>query len=345
MLPTALPQPELFIRGSGEPPLRWGLLAPGRIAGAFVSAVHGHTNQRFVAVASRSEERAESFSAQHGIAKAYGSYDQLASDPEVDVIYIAAPQSEHLTLGLLAISAGKHVLIEKPLATTAAEARILVEAARRAGVLLMEAMWSRYQPQAAVIRTLVADGVLGDIRGVTADHGQAIPADPQHRLYRRDLGGGALLDLGIYPIQLDSMVLGAPTSITAIGGLTDTGVDSYSTLTVTHEGSAQSTLMTTMIARTPTTAVITGSEARIEMAGPFHVPTTMVLADNDYLGDVLTWTDPTGVTMMDGLSWEATALARYVGEGRTESPLHTLDETVSILETIDEARRQLGALA
>jgi predicted dehydrogenase len=345
MLPTALPQPDLFLPGTGEPSLRWGLLAPGWIAGAFVAAVHGYTDQRFVAVASRSAERAQSFAAQHGIARAYGSYDQLVGEPEVDVVYIAAPQSEHLALGLLAIAAGKHVLIEKPLATTAAEARILVEAARSAGVLLMEAMWSRYQPQAAVIRTLVADGVLGDIRGVTADHGQAIPADPQHRLYRRDLGGGALLDLGIYPIQLDSMVLGAPTSITAIGGLTDTGVDAYSTLTLTHEGSAQSTLTTTMIARTPTTAVIVGSEARIEMAGPFHVPTTMLLADNEFMGDTLTWADPTGVVLMDGLSWEATALARYVGEGRTESPLHTLDETVSILETIDEARRQLGALA
>jgi predicted dehydrogenase len=345
MLPTVLPQPDLFLPGTGEPALRWGLLAPGWIAGAFVPAVHGHTDQRFVAVASRSAERAQSFAAQHGIGRAYGSYDQFVNDPDVDVVYIAAPQSEHLALGLLAIAAGKHVLIEKPLATTAAEARILVEAARNAGVLLMEAMWSRYQPQAAVIRTLVADGVLGDIRGVTADHGQAIPADPQHRLYRRDLGGGALLDLGIYPIQLDSMVLGAPTSITAIGGLADTGVDAYSTLTLTHEGSAQSTLMTTMIARTPTVAAIVGSEARIEMAGPFHVPTTMLLADNEFMGETLTWTDPTGVALMDGLSWEATALARFVGEGRTESPLHTLDETVSILETIDEARRQLGTLA
>lgn len=342
MLPTSLPEPTLFLPGQGEPALRWGVLAPGKIAGAFAHAMHTHTRQRITAVGSRSLDRAEAFAAEHGIERAYDSYAALVGDPDVDVVYVAAPQSEHLTLGLLSIAAGKHTLIEKPLATNAADARALVSAAADAGVLLMEAMWSRYQPQAAVIRALVADGVLGDIHGVSADHGQAVPRDPEHRLYRRDLGGGALLDLGIYPIQLDSMVLGAPREITAVGGVTDTGVDAYSTLVLRHEGVAQSTLTTSLLTRTPTAAVIAGSEGRIEMAGPFHVPTTMTVADNEWFGRTLTWSDTTGVALMDGLAWEATALASFVGEGRTESPLHTLAETVSILETIDEARRQLG---
>jgi len=343
MLTTPFPDVELFLPGTGEPALRWGIIAPGGIAHYFAAAVNRHTRQRIVAVASRALDRAEAFGATHGIGRAYGDYRALAEDPDVDVVYIAAPQSEHLALGLLAIGAGKHVLIEKPLATSAADARTLASAARAAGVLLMEAMWSRYQPQAAVIRALISEGTLGEVVGVSADHGQAIPKDPNGRLYRRDLGGGALLDLGIYPIQLDSMVLGAPTSITAVGALTETGVDAYATLVLGHGGDAQSTLTTSMIARTPTVAVIAGTEARIEMAGPFHVPTSLTLADNQFLGKTATWNDPTGVQLMDGLSWEATALARFVGEGRTESPVHTLDETVSILETIDESLRQIGA--
>ena len=343
MLPSALPDPVLFTPGSSEPALRWGVVAPGLIAGAFVGAMHRNTAQRVTAVGSRDLERARRFAAEHGIERAYGSYEELVADPAVDVVYVAAPQSEHLALGLLAIAAGKHVLIEKPLATNADDGRTLAEAGRAAGTLVMEAMWSRYLPQSSVIRTLVADGVLGDIRSVFADHGQAIPADPEHRLYRPELGGGALLDLGIYPIQLDSMVLGAPTSITAVGGMTETGVDAYATLVIGHGPAVQSTLSTTILARTPTTASIIGTEARIELGSPFHIPTSLVLADNGFLTDTLSWDDPTGLTLFDGLAWEATALASFVGEGRTESPLHTLDETVSILETIDEARRQLTA--
>ena len=187
------------------------------------------------------------------------------------------------------------------------------------------------------------DGTLGDIGSVVADHGQKMPVDHEGRMYNKSLAGGALLDLGIYPIQLDSMILGAPTSVTAVGGMTVTGVDAYSTVVLGHENSVQSTLTTSILVRTPTTAVIAGSEGRLEMAGPFHIPTSLTLFDNDLFGPRQVWEDPTGVRLMDGLAWEATALARYVGEGRTESPLHTLDETVSILATIDEALRQVSS--
>jgi predicted dehydrogenase len=345
MLPTVFPTPDFFLPGRGEPDLRWGVLAPGRIAQHFASAMTAHTAQTIVAVASRTHQRAQEFARQHGAAHAYGSYEELVGDPAVDVVYIAAPASEHLALGLLAIRAGKHTLIEKPLATSAADARQLVAAARAAGVFLMEAMWTRYLPQSAVIRTLVADGVLGDILSVSADFGQAVPRGTNHRLYRPDLGGGALLDLGIYPIQLDSMLLGAPTAITAAGALTDSGVDAYSSAILGHGGGAQSTVSTSILARTPTRATIIGTEAHIEIAAPFHVPTALTLGGNDFFGKSMEWRDETGVTLMDGLAWEATAMATFIGEGRIESPLHTLDETVSILETIDEIRRQISVLA
>jgi len=342
MLPRSLPEPELFLPERGEPALRWGVLGAGWIAGFFVDAVQKHTAQNVVAVAARAQAKAESFAQAHSIPTAHSSVDALLDDPGVDVIYVAAPQSEHLSLGLRAIAAGKHVLMEKPLATSAADAQRLVDAARAAGVFLMEAMWTRYLPQTRMIRRVIDEGILGDVRSVIADHGQPLADDPGHRLLQPGTGGGALLDLGIYPIQLDSMVLGEPTSITAVGSLTPSGVDATSTVVLGH-GEEQSTLMTSILTRTPTVASICGTTARIDIEGPFHIPTAITLRSHDLFEEPVVWRDPTGVGLMDGLAWEATALARYVGEGRTESPLHTHAETVSILATIDEARRQLGA--
>jgi predicted dehydrogenase len=333
------PEVDLFEANTGEPALRWGVLGPGSIASGFVPAVQQHTAQRIVAVASRSKERAEAFAKSHGIDTAYGAYEQLADDPEVDVVYIATPQSEHLAQGLLAIQAGKHVLIEKPLALSADEAGLLAKSAADHGVLLMEAMWSRYLPQAGLLRALLVEGALGEIHGVTADHGQWIPRD--NRLYRPELGGGALLDLGVYPVQLDSMVLGAPTGIVARGGMTDTGVDAYATLILQHGPGVQSTLTTSLLAATPTTASIAGSEARLDFAPGFYTPTSVTLTPRDRSSEPATWTDASGIRGSEGLSWQATALARFVGEGRLESPVHTLDETASILATLGEARAQL----
>jgi predicted dehydrogenase len=345
MLPDVFPEARIFAPNAGEPSLRWGVLAPGEIARSFAQAMRQHTAQRLIAVASRSKERAAAFAGRFEVEAVHDSYEALVANPEVDVVYVAAPASEHVALGLLAIAAGKHVLIEKPLATDAAGARRLANAARSRSVFLMEAMWSRYLPQASVIRRLIADGVIGIARGVIADHSQAVAVDPDHRLYRADLGGGALLDLGIYPIQFDSMIFGAPQQITAIGGLTETGVDAYSTLVLGHGPAVQSTVTTSILARAGSRATVFGDTGRIDIDGPHHVPTTLTLRDNNVLGPRLTWSDPTGISFYGGLSWEATAVATFIGEGRIESPLHTLDETVSILETIDEAQRQLRAAA
>ncbi len=341
MLPSSLPEPLLFTAGRGEPALRWGLIGPGWIAGEFVTAVQRHTRQRFTAVGSRSVERAGVFAAQHGIGHAVGSVAELVARPDVDVVYIATPPGAHLADALLAIGAGKHVLIEKPFAADAAEARAIAAAARAAGVLAMEAMWSRYLPHMSVVRRLLDDGALGEVHTVFADHGQAIPAGPEHRLYRPELGGGALLDLGIYPVQLDSMVMGEPSRVTAVGGMTSTGVDEFSTLILSHGASRQSTLSTSLRTRTPSRATIAGDEARIDFDPFFYSPGGFDLATSDHLGTSLRFDDTTGRDQFAGLSWEATALAGFVGEGRNESPLHTLDETVSILATIDEARHQL----
>ncbi|GAA3638267.1 Gfo/Idh/MocA family oxidoreductase [Microbacterium awajiense] len=342
-LPTTLPPADVFARGSA-PSLRWGVLAPGGIAAAFVTAVLRFTDQRVVAVGSRSPERAAAFAARFEIPRSCGSYEDLVACDDVDVVYIASPQSEHVRLGMLAIGAGKHVLIEKPLATRADDGRRLLTAAREAGVFAMEAMWTRYLPQSGVLRRLIADGVLGDIELVLADHGQAVPRDPSRRVWRPELGGGALGDMGIYPIAFASEMLGPPTEVLAQGMLTPTGVDAYATLALSHAGGRHASISTGLLTRSPLVATVAGSRARVDLASPFFTPTSFTLSSTEvFAGESVTWREPTGMVGFDGLSWEATALARFVDEGRMESPLHGHDETVSILATIDEARRQIHA--
>lgn len=262
--------------------------------------------------------------------------------PQVDIVYIATPHSEHLAQGLLALRAGKHVLIEKPITTCAADARVLVQEARARGLFLMEAMWSRYLPHALVLRALSESGALGSVRHVFADLSQLGPSDPAHRQRNPALGGGALLDLGVYTVQLSSMLLGTPTAITATGALTDTGVDAFSTLVLSHRQHAQSTLISSIVGRSTSTAYVSGTEARVDLGASFHNPTTLQLAGNSDATAAALWQDPTGIRGYDGLCWQATAAARFIGEGRTESPLHPLDEVVQIMTTLDTARAQLG---
>ena len=197
MLSSWFPSPTVApLRGGPVP--RWGILAPGGIADYFAHAVLTHTNQRIVAVASRSAERAAAFAARHGIDRSYGSYEQLVHDPDVQIVYVAAPHSEHLPLGLQAIAAGKHVLIEKPLALSAHEAEQITAAATSSGVLAAEAMWTRYLPQFDVLHTILERGDLGIIRLATADVGWQMGPDAPPRFFDPAQGGGAALDMGVY---------------------------------------------------------------------------------------------------------------------------------------------------
>ena len=324
------------------PGLRWGVLGPGGIAADFTDALHRHTRQRVVAAGSRSAERSAAFAAAHGVDRSYGSYEALVGDPEVDVVYIATPHSEHLAHALLAIAAGKHVLIEKPMAMTADQARRIVAAAREAGVFAMEAMWTRYLPQTDIARQLLEQGALGDVRVVTADFGGRVPYDPSSRLWDPALAGGALLDLGVYTVSWASFALGAPAGIIATGTLAATGVDEQVALVLSSADGGQALLSTSLLAGTPSLGTINGSEGRIETDSPFWGPSGLKVFGPD--GTLAAhWRDPYGRPHREGMSYEAAALARYVAEGRTESPLHPLAEAVDTLATIDEARRQVGA--
>ena len=339
ILPSTLPSStHTPLRGGAT--LRWGILAPGRIAHDWATTVHANTDQRVVAVASRSAERAAAFAATHGVERSYGQYEALVGDPEVDIVYIAAPHSEHRVLAELAIAAGKHVLIEKPMATNAEDAAAIVAAARAAGVFAMEAMWSRFLPQTTVLRRLLDDGVLGAPRQVSADFVSRFPFDPTSRAFDPALGGGSLLDLGVYSIWFCGLVLGLdPENVRTSGSLAVTGVDEQAVVTLDYAG-ATAVASSSMVAHTPIVAAIGGEKAVLSFDSPFcGVGGFSIRADEERL----VWRDPAPLLWRDGLCYQAPAVAAHIAAGLTEAPEHPLDRSVEQLRVIDEARRQLGA--
>ncbi|GAB3391404.1 Gfo/Idh/MocA family oxidoreductase [Humibacter soli] len=340
---AALPSPRVIAFDSG-PALRWGIIGTG-IAQQFVSAMHAHTHQRAVAVAARDPQKTRAFAAEHGIEVVHDDTSALVTDPNVDAVYISTPHPNHHALTLEAIAAGKHVLVEKPIAMSAAEAREMVDAGRRAGVLVMEAMWTRYLPQSDIIRQVLADGILGRVNIVDANFGFVAPYADNSRMWNKELGGGALLDAGVYPISFASSVLGTPTSITATGTMTSTGVDATAGLLLGHSDGSIALLATSMVSSVPTTATIMGSEGRIDVISPFFGPTGLSLRMGTLgTGESETWLDERFESLHEGMSHEIVAFASYVEEGRVESPIHPHDEVVGVMATIDEARRQVAEL-
>lgn len=316
------------------PGLRWGIIGPGGIAGSFTGALHRHTRSRVVAVGSRSASRAQRFAATHGVARAHGSYQALVGDPTVDVVYVASPHSEHEQHALLAIQAGKHVLVEKAFTRSTPEAQRVFEAASAAGVFAMEAMWTRFLPHMLKIRSVIERGEIGDLVGLIADHGQNMGHHPPtHRLHNSELAGGALLDLGVYPVSFAHSLFGPPDQIRAVGSLTRTGVDGQVSLSLGFGADVQASLHTTLWARTPTTAVILGSRGRIEVADSFYRPTSFTVISDDGAR----WSYDEAVA--DGMQYEAAEVARRVNAGDTQSPLMTWRDTLDVMETLDEVGR------
>jgi predicted dehydrogenase len=323
---------------SDAPAIRWGVLAPGGIAHAWTAALHATTASRVVAVGSRSRERAQAFAAEFGADRAHGSYESLVDDAEIDAVYVASPHSEHHDHALLALGAGKPVLVEKAFTRNATEATAVVEAARAKGLLAVEAMWMRFLPHIDVVRRCLEDDLLGEVKAVQADHGQLLYPDGPQRLSDPTLGGGALLDLAIYPISFAHLALGALTAVHATGTVTETGVDASETIAVTGPRGAIGTLSSTMLAKTPCSASISGDTARLEIDGWFYQPNTVRLLDpEDH--EIDRYEPP---NREHGLAYEAAEFARLLADGKTESDLLPLDETLRIMQVLDEARAQLG---
>jgi predicted dehydrogenase len=319
-------------------PVRFGVVGTGGIASAFTTDLQLLDDAVVSAVGSRSQQTADAFGDRHDIGRRHASYAQLVADPDVDVVYVATPHPGHHDAAMLAVEAGKAVLVEKPFTMDADEATELVDAARAKGVFLMEAMWTRFHPHMVRIREVLAAGTLGEIVTVTADHGQWFEADREHRLFAPELGGGALLDLGIYPVSFASMVLGTPDVVTARSSTAFTGVDAQTSMILDHVSGAQAVLTTTLLARSPTRAAIVGTDARIEVDTVWYQPSSFTVTGRDE--QVLERFEEPRVG--HGLRYQAAEVVRCLRAGQTESPVLPLDETLSIMRTLDEVRRQIG---
>jgi len=317
----------------------WGILAPGGIAGAFARdlAVGGH---RLVGVGSRDQGRAQAFATTHGAPTAHGSYEALVADPDVDIVYVASPHGLHREHALLAIEAGKHVLVEKAFTTTGDEAQEVVDAARAKGVFVMEAMWTRFLPTMEAVRERIAAGDLGELVSVTADHSQMLDLSPGSRMIEPALGGGALLDLGVYCVSLAHAFLGPVTRVRAAGAVDAAGVDHRGSAILTHEGGRMSNVTFSMETLGSNRASIAGTEGVIELDPAFYVWTGFTRRHAS--GDKETFVPETDGR---GMQFQAAEVERCVAAGQLESPLMPLDETVAIMRLMDEIAAQMRASA
>jgi predicted dehydrogenase len=320
-----------------KPEFRWGIIGTGGIAKAFARDLSYFNSHIVQAVGSRSLEKASDFALEFPGCTSYGSYEELVADPMIDAVYVATPHPIHVANTILALKAGKPVLCEKPFAVNAIEAQAMVAASRENGVALLEAMWTRFLPHIGQLRELLSSGVIGQVINVEADHGQYLIDSKNPRLTEPSLAGGALLDLGIYPVSFAHLVLGTPARITATGVLTEKGVDSQTSAIFDYEDGSQAVITTTLVTGTPCRATIAGTLGRIEIDRTFYNPTSMRLILRDG-----TTTEFPNMYRGHGLREQAAELERMVRNDEIESPLLTHKMTIEIMHSLDEIRNQIG---
>lgn len=316
---------------------RWGVLATGNIAAAFVADLALLPDAEVVAVGSRSLDSARTFARRHGIPRAYGSWQELADDPDLGVVYVATPHAAHFDATMTCLSAGRAVLCEKPFTLDRDSSAELVELAQARGIFLMEAMWMRCNPLVLRMLELIGSGAIGTVTGVQADFGVAGPFPPEHRMRARALGGGALLDLGVYPISLAHLLLGMPDEVRAWAKLGPEGVDENTGMIFGYDSGAVATLSCGMVGATPLTAAVTGTLGRIDLPEPFYRPGYLTLhragAEPERLPADLTGS---------GYQYEAAEVQHCLQAGLIESPLVPHAVTLEVMGLLDRIRAQVG---
>jgi predicted dehydrogenase len=318
-------------------PIRWGILGTGTIANKFAEDLRLLPEAQLIAVGSRSQENAAIFAHRFDIPHRHASYAALAKDPQVDCVYVATPHPFHHENALFCLHAGKAVLCEKPFTLNATQAMEVMEVARRKKLLLMEAMWTRCFPLLRKIRELVAQQTLGEIQLVTADFGFRAEFDPKSRLFDPHLGGGALLDVGIYPVSLASMILGEPQEILGTAAIGKSGVDEQASVTLRYAGGQLAILHTSIRATTFCEAAIVGTRGAIKIHSPFWQPSEMTLIVDGKADEVISMPFEG-----HGYHFEASEFMQCLRNGQLESPVVPLNETLSIMRTLDILRGQFG---
>lgn len=316
--------------------IRWGILGTGKIARAFATALKDTPGATLAAVASRSIGGAQSFANEFDAPAAYGSYQELADAPGVDIVYIATPHPLHAANAMMLLNGGKAVLCEKPFTMNRREAEQVVALAREKKLFLMEAMWTRFLPALAEVRRVIESGEIGPVHQLTADFGFLATKDPLHRVNNPELGGGALLDLGIYPLSIASALLGPVTTVQAQAELGETGVDLQTSFSMKHAGGAMSICCCSFKARSPVELTVAGEIGHVRMNTMFHRATSVTIAtasgtrtvETPYIGN--------------GYAHEAIEAGRCLRDGLLESPAMRHDETLSLMGLLDTIRSQIG---
>ncbi|BDI32823.1 oxidoreductase [Capsulimonas corticalis] len=316
---------------------RWGIIGLGSIAGQFATGLQSVPDAELAAVASRTQEKADAFGEKFGAAKRYGSYRELAADPDIDAVYIATPHPMHAEDSILCLEAGKAVLTEKPFTINAAQARATIDAARANNVFLMEAMWTRFFPVMVKVRELIASQAIGDLRIVQADFGFRAGVNPEGRLFNPALGGGALLDVGSYCVSLASMLLGAPVQTTGVAHIGETGIDEQAAMLLRYSEGQIAVLSTAVRTNTPQEVYLIGTEGKIHIPSPWWKPSKLTLSRDGQETETLDLPYEG-----NGYNYQAVEVAECVRAGKTQSSVMPQDETLRIMETMDALRAQWG---
>lgn len=340
--PCARPDAPSPFAATGKP-LRWGVVATGGIAKKVTQDLAQLEDAVLQAVSSRIEERARAFAETFGFASVHyddgetRGFELLAQDPEVDVVYVATPHGQHYEVCKALLSAGKHVLCEKAFTVNAREAEELIRLARENGVFLMEAVWTRFLPSVNRAWDILSSGELGDVRWVQADLGFPAAYDPKARLWDPVAGGGALLDLTVYPATWALGALGFPTSVAAEGSVNDDGVDAQNALTLTYASGAQAQLSSSLLASGPCQATVAGDKGWLRTSAPLHNPLELYVHPHGGEARVEEFA-PAG----NGYSYELREVTRCIQDGLTESPTMPLQHTLDTMRMFDGIRAQLG---
>ena len=317
--------------------IRWGILGTGRIAGDFATGLAALEDAELVAVGSRTQESADRFAERFDIPHRHPTYDALAADPDVDIIYIATPHTLHKENTITCLRAGKGVLCEKPFAINSAEAQEMIDCARASGGFLMEAMWTRFLPHIREMARRISDGQIGDIRLIQADFCYRAPLNPERRTFNPEMGGGALLDVGVYPISLAHHLLGAPARIASLAHLGETGVDEQAGILFQYDDGALAVLSTAVRTSTPQTLVISGTQGEIRTHDRWWAPAGFTISRDGHEAETVL-----PATVGNGWNYEAAACGRCLREGLTEHELMPLHETLAIMRLMDGLRTDWG---
>jgi predicted dehydrogenase len=319
-------------------PVRWGIIGTGKIAGIFASDIPHADNATLQAVGSRSQASADAFGDTYNVPSRYDSYEALANDPEVDVVYVATPHPAHRDATIMCLEAGKHVLCEKSFAMNVAEAQEMIDAARKNNRFLMEAMWTRFRPLMYKVREIVNSGEIGEVQFLTANIGWTATFDPEFRLYAPELGGGGLLDAGVYPVSFASMVLGKPDQVCGVATLGQTNVDENAIIAMHYPSGAVASVGFTIRSSPVSLGMICGTRGTILIDHDWHRPTTFSLRKPGEEPQHFDYTLKAGV----GYQFEMNEVERCLREGRTESDVMPLAETLTIMETMESLLREWG---